>query len=59
MIAIVATLLVLKRLTLEGTSKDLKMQVFKKHLLYSILYILSLIQVLIHFFRQETVKIFS
>jgi hypothetical protein len=56
-VAFTATLLVLKRLTLEGTSKQLKSKVFKRHLLYAYLYLLSLIQVLVHFFHDESIEI--
>lgn len=55
--SLLATILVLKRLAMKGTSRKLKMTVLKRHILYAFFYLLSLVQVLIHFFHHEAVEI--
>jgi len=56
LIVIVATILVIQRLKIKGTSAELKKKVFERHIIYSLFYVTSLMQVYIHFYSPYLLK---
>jgi hypothetical protein len=59
LLTISVTILVLVRLRKKSTSPELRKIVFRRHIIYAYFYLLSTLQIMVHFLKSETKDIFG